>query len=135
MSILIDVEDPPEQTAASLVSGILGDLHHLVQQQFRLTRREVELEVRQCAAAGVLLGLGAAMWLVAGISLSLTLSHLLHWTLSPAGNDPASFPLWACHAAVAAGFAVVGGMMVSTGRARFRAGKTLNHPDQKSLQE
>ena len=26
----IELEDPPERTAASLVSGILGDLHHLV---------------------------------------------------------------------------------------------------------
>ena len=131
----IELEDPPERTAASLVSGILGDLHHLVQQQFELTRREVEVELRQYAAAGVLLCLGAAMWLVAGITLSLALSHLLHWTMSPAGTDPASFPLWACHAAVAAGFAVVGGMMVSTGRARFRSTNNPNHSDQKFLQE
>ena len=131
----IELEDPPERTAASLVSGILGDLHHLVQQQFELTRREVEVELRQYAAAGVLLCLGAAMWLVAGITLSLALSHLLHWTMSPVGTDPASFPLWACHAAVAAGFAVIGGLLVSTGRARFRSSNGPSHPDQKFLQE
>ena len=131
----IELEDPPERTAATLVSGILGDLHNLVQQQLALTRREVEVELRQCAAAGAILGLGAAMLLVSGIALSLALSHLLHWTMSPVGTDPASFPLWACHAAVAAGFAVVGGMMVSTGRAKLRSSNGPNHPDQKFLQE
>ena len=131
----IELEDPPERTAASLVSGILGDLHHLVQQQFELTRREIEVELRQYAAAGAILGLGAAMLLVSGIAVSLALSHLLHWTMSPAGTDSASFPLWACHGVVAAGFAVVGAIMVSTGRARFRSSNDPNHPDQKCLQE
>ena len=28
-----DIKEPPEPTAASLVSGIPGDLHHLVEQQ------------------------------------------------------------------------------------------------------
>ncbi len=131
----IELEDPPDPTAASLVRGILGDLHHLVQQQLALTRREIVVELRQWAAAGALRGLGAAMWLVAVIALCLALSHLLHWMMSPAGTDPASFPLWACHAAVAAVFAVVGAIMISTGRARFRGGNTLSHPDQKFLQE
>ena len=30
-----------EQTAATLVSGILSDLQHLVDQQFQLMRREI----------------------------------------------------------------------------------------------
>ena len=34
-----DIQDPPAQTAASLVSGILEDLQRLVQQQLLLTRR------------------------------------------------------------------------------------------------
>ena len=56
-----DVKDPPDQTAASLVSGILGDLQHLVEQQFRLTRREIEDEIRQRTTAAAVLVLGATV--------------------------------------------------------------------------
>ena len=131
----LDVEDPPERTAASLVSGILGDLHHLVQQQFELTRREVEVELRQYAAAAVVFGLGAAMLLVAGLVFGLTFSHLLHWAASPPGTEPAWFPLWACHAVVAAVFAVIGAILVLVGRAKFRCTEEYQNPATEILQE
>lgn len=119
MSTLNDVEVSREQTAASLVGGIVGDLQHLVQQQFQLTRREIELQVRQYAIAAAIVGLGGVMILVAGVAVCLALSHLLYWFASPATTDPASVPLWACHALAAAAFAIIGGLMVHNGRAEF----------------
>ena len=50
------VESPPEQTTASLVNGILSDLHRLVEQQFQLTRHEIEDELRRRAAAAAVKG-------------------------------------------------------------------------------
>src|SRR6185436_10776110 len=106
-----DLEDPPEQTAASLVTGILGDLHHLVEQQFELTRREIEDELRQRVTATAVFGVGAGFLFLAAVVLCLTVAHLLHWVASPPGTDPAWLPLWACYGVVAAVFAVDGGIL------------------------
>ena len=130
-----EVEYPPEQTAASLVSGILGDLQHLVEQQFQLTRREVEEELRQRAAAAAVFGLGTAVLFLDAIALCLTLAHLLHWVASPPGTDPAWLPLWACYAVVAAVLAVSGGMMVLIGRAKFSSIEPFQNPVTEILQE
>lgn len=116
-----DVEFPPEQTVASLVSGILDDLKHLVEQQLRLTRRELELELRRQAAAAVVFMLGAATLFLTVPALCLTSAHLLHWAAAPPETDRAWLPLWACHAVVTAALAVVGAVLLQIGRARYRA--------------
>jgi hypothetical protein len=116
-----DLEDPIERTASSLLSGILSDLQHLVDQQFHLMRREVEVEVRQRAAAGTVFGVGVGILFLAAIALCLTLSHLLHSVASPPGSDPAWLPLWACHAVVAVVLAAIGGTIAHVGRSRFRS--------------
>ena len=129
------VEVPPEQTAASLVTGILGDLHHLVEQQFQLTRREVEDELRQRVTATAVFGVGAGFLFLAATVLCLTVVHLLHWVASPPETDPASLPLWACHAVVAAGLVVIGGILALAGRARFRSIDSFQNPATEILQE
>ena len=116
-----DIEDPPEQTASSLVSGIFGDLKHLVEQQFQLTRQEIEDGLRQRAVAAAVIGLGVGILFLAAVALCLSLSHLLHWSASPPGTDPAWLPLWACHAIVAAVLAVSGVTVACVGRAKFRS--------------
>lgn len=130
-----EVEYPPEQTAASLVSGILGDLQHLVEQQFQLTRREIEEELRQRAAAAAVFGLGMGVCFLDAIVLCMTLAHLLHWMTSPAGTDPAALPLWGCYAVVAVVLAVSGGILALVGRARFRSVDKYQNPVTEILQE
>ena len=117
--MLNDLEDPPVQSAASLVSGILGDLQQLVDQQFQLTRREIEVELRQRAEAASVFGIGVGILFLAVGALSLTLSHLLHWMASPPATDPAWLPLWACYAVVTVLLAVIGVIVTRAGRARF----------------
>ena len=116
-----DIEDPPEQTASSLVSGIFGDLKHLVEQQFQLTRQEIEDGLRQRAVAAAVVGLGVGILFLAAVALCLSLSRLLHWSASPPGTDPAWLPLWACHAIVAAVLAISGVTIAYVGRAKFRS--------------
>ena len=41
-----DIANQTQPSTASLVSGILGDLTQLVEQQLLLTRREIEQEIR-----------------------------------------------------------------------------------------
>ncbi len=113
-----DIVDPVEQSAASLVSGILENLQHLVEQQFQLTRRDVEVELRQHASAAVVFSFGIGVCFLGMIVLCLTLVHLLHWVALPPGTDPAGLPLWACHAVVAAGLIIIGGVLGIVGRVR-----------------
>lgn len=94
----IRTDDHPQQSAATLVTGILGDLQSLVHQQLCLSMREVELEIRRRTRAGVITAVGGGLMIVASVELSLAVAHGLHWSASPEGTDPAWFPLWACHA-------------------------------------
>ena len=130
-----DLEEPPAQTAASLVSGIVGDLQRLVEQQFQLARREIEEGLRLRAAAATVFGLGVVVFFLDAIVLCLTLAHLLHWVTSPSGTDPARFPLWACHAVVAAVLAVIGVIFACVGRAKFRSINPLPGSATETLQE
>jgi len=116
-----DFEDPPVQTASALVTGILGDLQTLVQQQFLLTRRELEAEMRQRAAAVIVFGLGLVVFFLDAIIICLMLAHLLHWLTSAQGSDPAWLPLWACYAVVAGTLFGVGGLLSIVGRAKFKS--------------
>jgi hypothetical protein len=111
----ISTDDHPQQSAATLVTGILGDLQSLVHQQLRLSMREVELEIRRRTRAGVITAVGGCLLIVAAVEFSMAVAHGLHWSASPEGADPAWFPLWACHAVMFAAFAVVGGVALTSG--------------------
>ncbi len=124
-----------EQTAATLVSGILSDLQHLVDQQFQLMRREIAEDLRRRAAVAAVFGLGVGVLLLDAIVICLTLVHLLHWWASPPGTDPAWLPLWGCHAVLAVLLAISGGILVQVGRARSRAFASYSSSETPNLQE
>ena len=130
-----EVQDPPEQTAAALLSGILGDLQHLVEQQFELTKREIEEELRMRAAAAMAFGLGLGVMFLDAIVLCAMLAHLIHWLASPTGTDPAAIPLWACYGAVAAVLVVIGGCLTLVGWARFRSATPIQNPMTEIMEE
>lgn len=131
----IEFEEPPVQTTASLVTGIFGDLKHLVEQQFQLTRQEIETGLRQRAAAAAVIGLGVGILFLAAVAGCLTLSHLLHWAASPPGTDLAWLPLWGCHAVVATVLAISGVTVACVGRAKFKSIHPLPSSDTEILQE
>ncbi len=131
----VDVKDPTNQTAASLLTGILGDLQDLVEEQFQLTRREIEDEVRQCAAAGLVFAVGMGVLFLAAMILCLGFAHLLHWVGSAPGTDPSWVPLWACHASVAAVLVITGGALVVVGRTRFKSIHRVQNPVTELMQE
>src|SRR5690349_11891004 len=130
-----DVKHPPDRTATSLVSGILGDLQQLVVQQFQLTRREIEDEIRQRAIAAAVFALGATILFLGAFLFCLGMVHLLHWVTLPGGIAPAGLPLWACHALVAAVLAVIGGFLAHVGRVKFRSTDRFHNPLAELLQE
>lgn len=129
------VEPASVQTAASLLSGIIGDLQHLVQQQFQLTRMQVADELRGRVAAVAVLSGGVLSLLVSAIFLCLSVAHLLHWMTSPSGIDPASLPLWSCHAIVSLVLGLIGGILMSIGQARFRSILPFRNPVTEKIQD
>ncbi len=116
----IRTDDLPQQSAATLVTGILGDLQSLVHQQLCLSMREVELEIRRRTRAGVVAAVGGCLLIVAAVDFSMAIAHGLHWSASPEGTDPGWLPLWACHAVMSVVFAVVGGVVLTSGCRRLR---------------
>ncbi len=131
----VQAEPSPVQTTAALVSGILGDLRNLVEQQFRLTRMQIEAELRQRFVAVAVFGAGAVVLFVSTIFVCFSLAHLLHWIASPVGNDPATYPLWTCHAAVAAVLGIAGGVLVWGGLSKFRSIVPFQNPISSLTQE
>lgn len=130
-----DLEDHVHQSAASLLSGILGDLQLLVEQQFQLTRQEIEEELRLHLAAASVFALGIGVFFVGGIVFCLSMAHLLHWAALTPGVDPAGLPLWACHAVVAAVLFLAGGVLVLRGRAKFKLIDVYRNPATEIMQE
>ena len=133
-----NAENRPAQSSISLVRGILVDLEHLVEQQLQLTRREMEDELRQRSADAMIVAIGIGILFLAAGGFCLAFAHLLHWFSSPAGADPAWFPLWACHGVIAVALAVVGGILTHVGRTKFGSVERCQNPvteifeDQKS---
>ncbi len=130
-----DVQGPREPSTLTLVSGILVDLEHLVEQQLQLTRREIEEELRQSSVAVAILASGVGFFFLAATALCLAGSHLLHWATSPPGTDPARLPLWECHAIVALLLLVVGGILTQVARIRFRSVPQCRNPLTEILEE
>jgi hypothetical protein len=131
----VETQDHPQPTTTSLVSGIIDDVQNLVKQQFQLTRREVEQDLRKSKEAAQLYAVGVGMLLLACVEMCLMAAYLLHWATSPAGSDPASIPLWACHAIVGAVLGVIGYMTMSAGSKRFETIDPLNGPTADALKD
>lgn len=53
--------------------------------------------------------------------MSLGLAHLLHWSASPAGTDPAWLPLGGCYGVVSSVLSILSAGLVYLGRRQFRA--------------
>ncbi len=131
MSIV--VEDSAEERTVSLLHGILTDLQKLVEQQFRLTRREIETELRRQSTAAIIVALGLAALFLAALMLSLASAHLLHWLTSPVGTDPAGMSMWVCQALVGTVLIVIGGILAGYGQSKFRSVDPHSGPATKNL--
>ena len=126
-----EVHNRNEQSAASLVGGIVKDVQDLVKQQLGLMRQEVAAELRMSVRPATLLAVGFAFCLAAAFALCLMVAHLLHWVVAPAGSDPSQLPLWACYAITAGAFLAGGGAVLLAAKKKFEAiGTPLRHAAQ-----
>jgi len=120
-----NVQNPPDASMVSLVSGIVEDVQDLIAQQIKLTRAEVESDLRKAGAIALSFAIGGGLLLLGAILACLMLVYLLHWLTSPAGSDVASVPLWACFGIVGTAFGVVGGSMIAAASKKLEATNLL----------
>jgi hypothetical protein len=103
---------------ASLVGGIINDVHELVRHEITLARTELEQEFKKTKTALAALTVGGAIAFLGATFLCFMLVHLLHWLTLPAGfanADPAHLPLWACHGLIGVVLAATGGVLLYRG--------------------
>jgi Putative Actinobacterial Holin-X, holin superfamily III len=130
-----EVHNHSDQSMTSLVSGIVNDFQDLVKQQLQLTRREIEEDLHKCKEGAVIIAIGSGFLALGAFVLCLALVYLIHWLAAPVGTDPASFPLWACHAVVGGVLAIVGLGVVLSGRSKFKAIDPVHNPATQGLKE
>jgi hypothetical protein len=133
--MLNQLETPTDQSATALMGGIIQDVQHLVKQQLALTRQEIADDVRKVKEGTVMFAFGGGLLLLGAVSLCFALAHVLHWSTSPSGSDPATIPLWACHAIVGVGFAVMGGIFVWSGEAKWKTINPMHNPAADALKD
>jgi len=130
-----DVRNQAEESVPSLVTGIVGDVQHLISQQVQLARAEIKTDLNRLKEAAALLVPGAGLLLTALIVLSLMLVHLFHTLTAPAGTDPASVPLWVWHLIVGAVLAVGGGALCFAAKKQLDAVNPATGPTAQALQQ
>lgn len=130
-----EVQNHSEQSVTSLVSGIVSDMQDLIKQQLRLTRQEIEADLRKSKEAVSFLALGYGILLLSTFAVCLMLAHLFHWLSAPAGSDLATLPLWACYAAVALLFFLAGAFAIVAGKKKINAIGNPLHDTAQALKE
>jgi len=126
---------PAEPGLASSVKGIIDDALELVHQQFAMLKAEIRADFRKLLAGVIPLAAGVAPLLLGGLMLCFTLVHLIHWSTLPAGADPATIPLWASYAIVAAAFLLLGGILLTVGIQRLKSLHPLPEQTAHALEE
>jgi hypothetical protein len=101
-----------DASLATLLSGIVGDAQELVRKEIALARQEVREEISAAKDAGIALAIAGAVLAIGGlfllITLALGLADLLNW------------PSWAGFGVVGLVAAIVGAVLLSTGRQRLK---------------
>jgi len=116
-----EVQNHPDESIASLVGGIVNDVQDLLKQQMRLTRQEIEADLRKTKGPVSLLAMGLAFCLAGAFVFCLMVAHLLHWLGAPSGYDPSYLPLWASYAIAGAIFVIGGGAVLLMAKKKFEA--------------
>jgi len=116
-----EVQNPSEQSVTSLVSGIVSDIQDLLKQQLRLTRKEIEADLRQSKEAASFLAAGWAICYIALFAICLMLAHLFHWLGAPVVADSSALPLWGSYALAAAVFLIGGGVLIVIGKKKLES--------------
>jgi hypothetical protein len=124
----------PEHTANAsagitpLITGIVSDAQVLLRQQLTLFQTEIKNDLRRTKEASIPLAVGVIVSLVAGIFLCLAAAYLIVF-LWP------GCPYFVAFGIVGIVLALVGGVLVYTGKAKFDAFNPLPEKAVEALKE
>jgi len=130
-----DFHSSTEQSATSLVSGIVEDFQNLVKQQLKLTRVEILEDLRKAKEAALMFIVGIGVTALGGFASLFALAHLLHWATGPSGMDPASLPLWACYGIISVIFLGAGAFCAWMGSGALQSIRPLDNPASEALKQ
>ncbi|MGH7966395.1 MAG: phage holin family protein [Candidatus Binatia bacterium] len=103
-----ETQHSSEPSLASLLGGIINDAKDLMVQQLKMTKLEVQDDLRKTKTAAISLGIGVGVLALGGILLSLMLVHML--------AAITTLPLWGAYGIVGGVFAVIGGALLASGK-------------------
>jgi len=118
-----DVQNPTDQSLTSLVGGIVTDVQSLLDHQIKLTRHEIQTDIRHFREAASVVALGGLLAFLGLIPLVFALAYLI-FALAP------SIPLWACFALVGLPLTAVGGLIAWQGMKKVETIKPLDQSAQ-----
>jgi hypothetical protein len=121
-------QGPPERSVTTLVSGIIADAQHLIQQQLAMFRQEIRDDFRKSRDAALALAAGIGITLVGSVLLLLMLPLLLHWAAP-------ELPLWACFGIVGGVLTALGGVLVYAGVKKFESFNPLSEKSIEAFKE
>jgi VIT1/CCC1 family predicted Fe2+/Mn2+ transporter len=101
-----------DASLSTLLSGIVGDAQELVRKEIALARQEVREEISAAKDAGTALAISGAVLAIGGLFLLITLALGL--------ADLFDWPAWAGFGLVGAVCAIVGAVLLSSGRQRLK---------------
>jgi uncharacterized membrane protein YqjE len=93
-----------------LVSGILRDASEIISKEVMAARLEMREELEKAKSIAVLMGAGAAMLMIGGILLALTVVYVI--------QEFSGLDLWICYAIVAFVVSGVGLIILFAGKRR-----------------
>jgi VIT1/CCC1 family predicted Fe2+/Mn2+ transporter len=101
-----------DASLSTLLSGIVGDAQELVRKEIALARQEVREEISAAKDAGTALAISGAVLAIGGLFLLITLALGL--------ADLFDWPAWAGFGLVGVVCAIVGAVLLSSGRQRLK---------------
>jgi uncharacterized membrane protein YqjE len=128
MNMASDTQTGSEPSVTSLVNGILDDVRELVKQQAALFKAEVQEDLQKTKEATLALAWGIGVGVLGILLLALALPLFLNWAVP-------ALPLWAWFGIVGAVLAVIGGVLLYTGKKRFESFTPLPVQSVEALRE
>lgn len=124
-----------EPSVVHVVTEIVEDFQHLVQQQIDLVRAELKSDWEKSKQALWPLAAGAVVMLTALPILGASLALLIYWATLPADVATPGWPLWSCFGLAGILFAGMGGCLLYVGINRFQSFNPAPDESFKALKE
>jgi len=123
-----DTTEHRDQSVVSLVTQIIGDAQELTRQQIELFKIEITDGARKAQSIALLVGVGAALAVIAGVVLMLGVAGWLAWAFP-------GLPSWATQLIVGAVVAIIAGILFGVCKQKLDAFSLVPEKSVEALKE